>query len=67
MTREEREATGDPRLSIEERYRGYDDYMSKVELAVDDLIRERLVMEEEREALKEAASVMWARLRHPRR
>ena len=66
-TREEREATGDPRLSIEERYRDYDDYMSRVELAVDDLIRERLVIEEERETLKEAASVMWARLRHPRR
>jgi hypothetical protein len=55
-TRAEREASGDPRLSVEERYRDRADYVSKVEQAADELVREGLMLEEDAEAIKQAAA-----------
>ena len=40
-TKAEREAKGDPRLSVEERYRGREDYLGRVALAAVALVRER--------------------------
>jgi hypothetical protein len=54
-TRAEREATGDPRLSIEERYRDHADYVARVERAVENLLRERLLLEEDAEEITAAA------------
>ena len=46
-TRAAREANGDPRLSIEERYRGIDDYLQRVGAAAMELIRGRYMLEED--------------------
>jgi hypothetical protein len=56
-TKAERVATGDPRLSIEERYPNHGSYVSKVANAVNRLVRERFLLEEDAEALKEEAAV----------
>jgi hypothetical protein len=42
--RAEREASGDPRLSLAERYPTHDDYVSAVSDAADELVRERLLL-----------------------
>jgi hypothetical protein len=55
-TRAERVASGDPRLSVEERYPNRADYMSKVNQAVTRLVAERLVLEEEAETVEQAAA-----------
>ncbi|HEV8723740.1 MAG TPA: alpha/beta hydrolase domain-containing protein [Candidatus Binatia bacterium] len=55
-TKAERLAKGDPRLSVEERYRNHGAYMSRVAHAVNDLVRNRLLLEEDGEAIKDAAS-----------
>lgn len=52
-TAEERKASGDPRLSIAERYAGQADYMKRYEEALDQLITERWILPEDREALVE--------------
>ncbi len=46
-TRAERQASGDPRLSIEERYPTREAYVGKVEQAVRRLVAERLLLEED--------------------
>lgn len=43
-TKADREASGDPRLSVEERYRSFADYRGKVTNAVDDLVRARFLL-----------------------
>ena len=54
-TRAEREATGDPRPSIEERYSSHEDYVRKVQRACDDLVKRRLLLEEDARTLVERA------------
>lgn len=49
-TRAARQASGDPRLSIEERYSGRTDYASRVRQASAALVRERLLLEEDAQA-----------------
>jgi hypothetical protein len=53
--REEREASGDPRLSIEERYPTHEAYVSAVGQAADRLVRERLLLPQDTEAIVELA------------
>jgi len=43
-TRAERMATGDPRLSVEERYPSYGEYRSAVMRAIDGLVKDRLLL-----------------------
>jgi hypothetical protein len=43
-TKAEREASGDPRPSIEERYASFDDYYNPVKRAVDNMVRDRLLL-----------------------
>ena len=50
-TRAERLAKGDPRLSLEERYRSHGHYVAQVALAADRLVRQRLLLEEDAEAI----------------
>jgi hypothetical protein len=40
----ERQASGDPRLSIEERYAFFDNYYNRVRRAVDNMVRDRLLL-----------------------
>ena len=46
-TRAEREATGDPRTSIAERYANRDDYIEQVSRAASDLVNEGYLLEED--------------------
>ena len=43
-TKAAREASGDPRRSVEERYPSFDIYFSRIERAVDNLVRNRLML-----------------------
>jgi Alpha/beta hydrolase domain len=54
-TKAEREAKGDPRLSIEERYASHDAYVEAVKRAVDGLVKEGLMLAEDGERYIEAA------------
>ena len=46
-TRAERQALGDPRRSVEERYDSHESYLTAVREAADDLRRQRLLLEED--------------------
>ncbi len=50
-TKEEREKTGDPRLSIEERYKDQSDYVQQVSRAARTLVDERFLLPEDAERL----------------
>ena len=52
-----RQAVGDPRLSIEERYRGLDDYIGRIRSARDLLRRRYLLAEDMDEVLARASQV----------
>jgi hypothetical protein len=58
-TKAARQASGDPRLSIEERYRGLDDYLQRIRSATMDLIRRRLLLAEDADAILERAKSHW--------
>jgi len=58
-TKQERVRSGDSRRSIEERYRGRQDYLDQVERAVRELVRERLMLPEDMAAVVQRAGVMW--------
>ena len=55
VTREEREATGDPRPSIEERYASREDYLEQVTRAATDLVTEGYLLEEDVEGVVDLA------------
>ncbi len=50
-TKQERIASGDPRLSLEERYKNSQDYAEKRKHAVDALVQQRFVLPEDADAL----------------
>ena len=53
-TAAERQKSGDPRKSIAERYSNRDDYMTQLHKAVDDLVKQRWILPEDRDGLAEA-------------
>ena len=56
-TEAERLASGDPRLSIEERYASHDDYVARVKAAADQLVREQFLLQEDADRIvREAAA-----------
>ncbi len=55
-TKAEREAAGDPRLSLEERYRTHDGYVAMVKAATERLVRERFLLQEDAEKLVREAT-----------
>ena len=59
-TRAEREQLGDSRQSIEERYRGRQDYLQRVRQAAGGLVRERFVLDSDVEALIRQADQTWS-------
>jgi hypothetical protein len=59
-TAEERQRRGDPRKSIAERYAGREDYLGRYETAIDELMRERWILPEDRGALLERGKAEWA-------
>jgi hypothetical protein len=58
-TREERESRGDPRPSIEERYRGRAEYVKRVEGAARELAREGYVLEGDVNSIVAGAGEQW--------
>jgi hypothetical protein len=54
-TKAEREKSGDPRLSIEERYPTHHAYVERVKRAVEELVREGFLLADDGEAYIEAA------------
>jgi len=54
-TKAEREATGDPRPSLEERYGNGDAYVAQVKAAAEALVAERLLLQDDADALVRAA------------
>jgi len=60
-TKADREKSGDPRPSIEERYRGADDYLARIKAAATRLAREGYVLERDLVKIVERARVQWER------
>ncbi len=58
-TAAEREETGDPRLSIAERYSSREEYLNRYEKTVDALVKERWVLKEDREPLLGRGGLEW--------
>jgi hypothetical protein len=58
-TKEKRQAAGDPRLSIEERYESRDDYVERVRLAAEELVSEGCLLEEDVERESEMAEARY--------
>jgi hypothetical protein len=59
LTRAEREKTGDPRRSIEERYSGRADYLSKIEQVAQRLAEERYILAGDVPAIVAEAGKHW--------
>ena len=62
-TREDREASGDPRLSIEERYATRDVYLDQIRQATQQLIDQRYVMAEDLDRILNQAGEHYDELR----
>ena len=58
-TRRERETAGDPRPSIEERYRSREDYLERVRRAGAALVAQRYMLEEDIELAVTLAARAW--------
>lgn len=58
-TKAEREKSGDPRLSIEERYGTKEAYLAKVEQATQPLVRDRVLLERDVPNVTARASAQW--------
>ena len=58
-TKAERESSHDPRASIEERYKGREDYLNKVESAAKPLVEQRLLLDRDVARVKEKAGARW--------
>ena len=54
-TRAERESKGDPRPSIEERYKSHDDYVQKVQAAAERCVKERTMLREDADLMIQKA------------
>ncbi len=59
-TAADREKSGDPRKSIVERYTDRDDYLMRYKNAVDDLVKQRWILVQDREALVQRGELEWA-------
>ena len=61
VTKAERIATGDPRLSIEERYPSKDVYLASFKKAADDLVAQRFLLPDDADALVKTAETEGVR------
>jgi len=58
-TAEERKKSGDPRLSIAERYASCEEYMSKFDQAAKTLVEQRFLLQEDLPAILERGKLEW--------
>jgi hypothetical protein len=63
-TKEERERTGDLRLSLAERYPSKQDYLDRVRKSARDLVSERFLLPGDVDAIVARASAMWDTITH---
>ena len=61
-TRADREKSGDPRLSIEERYKDEQEYLGKIEAAAHELAKERFLLEADVPQVIARAKQRWEQL-----
>ena len=61
-TRAEREKSGDPRLSIEERYKDQQEYLGKIEAAAHELAKQRFLLETDVPQVVARAKQRWEQL-----
>jgi len=59
-TAAERERIGDPRKSVAERYKDRQDYMDQYTKAIDALVKQRWILPEDRDALRERGEIEWS-------
>jgi hypothetical protein len=59
-TEDERKISGDPRMPISERYADRDDYLSRYAMAIDELVKERWILPEDRAGLLKRGEAEWA-------
>ena len=64
-TRPQREATGDPRLSIEERYSSRDDYVARVGAVTREMVAQGYILEEDIGRIADYASAHYSELTAP--
>ena len=64
-TAADRARTGDPRLSIAERYKGRADYLARFTRATDELVKERWILKEDRAALIRRGEQEWDEATRP--
>ena len=55
-----RQKTADPRKSVMERYADRQDYLNRYATAVDDLVKQRWILSEDRNALLERGEIEWS-------
>lgn len=58
-TAADRQRTGDPRPSVEERYKSKEDYLARYSAALDELIKERWILPEDRAAVLKRGEQEW--------
>jgi len=61
-TRAEREKSGDPRLSIEERYKDQQEYLDKIESAARELAKQRFLLDADVPQVVAKAKLRWEQL-----
>ncbi len=59
-TKASRQRAGDPRLSVEERYKGREDYMKKIQAAADDLVKKGYLLETDIPKIVSRAEAQWS-------
>jgi hypothetical protein len=63
-TAAQRQRSGDPRRSIEERYGSREEYIIRYTKAVDDLVQQHWILPEDREAVLARGEQEWAQATH---
>ncbi len=64
-TKAERDKTGDPRLSIAERYQSRDAYLAKVKASADTLVTERYMLPQDVDLIVKHEALVWDTLTAP--
>jgi hypothetical protein len=59
LTKDERMKSGDPRLSVQERYPSRDAYLAKVKAAADELAKGRYVLAEDVDPIVQHEALVW--------
>jgi hypothetical protein len=59
-TAADRQKSGDPRKSIAERYSSHDEYMKRYTSALDDLVKQRWILPEDRDAVRSRGEQEWS-------